>query len=281
MPDFAHAEAMILTDLDCHVVKNADTSHRAHLGASVIGDECMRKLWYGFRWVALKRFPGRMHRLFQRGHDEEPKIVGWLRQAGWEVWDTDPTTGRQFRFTAIYDHFGGSLDAIGRPSERSQYAWLNWCVLEFKTANAKSWAELNANGVKDAQSRHWAQMQLYCHHTNLRYAVYLSVNKNTDELYCEVVEADKSAAEDLLRKAQMIIFDPEIPPRISEDPTWYKCKFCDFQRVCHHGAEILRNCRSCVNGKPDVNGTWFCQFYNATIPKDQLNKDHECWSSIV
>ena len=36
----------------------------AHLGASIIGKDCERALWYDFRWVTRWAFTGRMLRLF-------------------------------------------------------------------------------------------------------------------------------------------------------------------------------------------------------------------------
>lgn len=38
---------------------------RPHLGASVIGKQCMREIWYGFRWSKKTNFSGRMLRLME------------------------------------------------------------------------------------------------------------------------------------------------------------------------------------------------------------------------
>jgi len=56
--------------------------HRHHLGISIIGDDCSRKLWYSFRWVKLIQHEGRMRRLFNRGHHEEPLFEKFLL---WQV----------------------------------------------------------------------------------------------------------------------------------------------------------------------------------------------------
>src|SRR5688500_9417011 len=76
---------------------------RRHLGASVIGEECPRAIWYDFRWFWLKRHTGRLLRLFLRGHDEEPRIIEWLRRIGAIVQERDPQTGKQW-LTSL---FGG------------------------------------------------------------------------------------------------------------------------------------------------------------------------------
>lgn len=85
--------------LDDYTAKLYDDGHRKHLGASVIGDKCMRKLWYGFRWVRHAEYTnhktgedkkGQMLRLFNRGHKEEFRLVEWLRGMGFTVEEFDP-----------------------------------------------------------------------------------------------------------------------------------------------------------------------------------------------
>ena len=85
---------------------------RAHLGASIIGRECSRELWYTFRWVAKKLHQARILRLFSRGQNEEERFNEYLRQGGLTVWDTDPETGEQWRISDVHGHFGGSLDGV-------------------------------------------------------------------------------------------------------------------------------------------------------------------------
>lgn len=45
----------------------AESGHRPHLGASLIGHHCERYLWLVFRWAKAKKFAGRMYRLFGTG----------------------------------------------------------------------------------------------------------------------------------------------------------------------------------------------------------------------
>ena len=83
---------------------------RAHLGASMIGRPCLRQLWYNFRWWTAPNFPGRVLRLFERGHREEPWLADDMRAAGLTVETEDPETGDQFRCSWAGGHFGGSGD---------------------------------------------------------------------------------------------------------------------------------------------------------------------------
>ena len=64
-----------------------------------IGNPCSRALWYGFRWAAQPEFSGRLYRLFQTGHLQEPRVYADLRAAGVTVYDTNPATGQQWSFS--------------------------------------------------------------------------------------------------------------------------------------------------------------------------------------
>ena len=91
---------------------DASDGFRSHLGASLIGKECERALWYDFRWVTRSKHPGRLLRLFETGQLEEARMVLNLRRTGATVLEVDPETGRQFRVQAHGGHFGGSLDGL-------------------------------------------------------------------------------------------------------------------------------------------------------------------------
>ena len=70
---------------------------RPHLGASEIGAQCERALWYSFHHCKLPAFSGRMLRLFETGQREEERIIRNLRSAGLQVWDRGDDGG-QIRF---------------------------------------------------------------------------------------------------------------------------------------------------------------------------------------
>lgn len=81
----------IAEDIDECNIKAYDGGHRWHLGGSLIGDECKRKLWYVFRWCFQEEFKtpsnrARMQRLFNRGHREEERFVEWLSGIGLKIW---------------------------------------------------------------------------------------------------------------------------------------------------------------------------------------------------
>lgn len=228
---------------------------RGYLGASSIGRPCARELWLGFRHAFIARFPGRMLRLFERGQREEAMFIEELKRLGAEVHEVDEK-GRQFRVSFFGGHFAGHMD--GAVGHLNIDAIKGWCVAEFKTHNAKSFAKLESNGVRESKPEHYAQMQVYMHGTGMKQALYMAVNKDTDHLYCEVIEYDEAAAKALLDRAEDIIFGKNAPPRISEDPAHWQCRYCNAADVCH-GREAPRiTCRTCVYSSPTREGSWEC-----------------------
>lgn len=236
---------------------------RPYLGGSEIGNPCERALWLSFRWAKLKKFDGRMLRLFNTGHREEPRIVNELRAIGCQVWDTDPKTGNQWEVVGCSGHMKGHLDAkiLGLP-EAPKTAHLG----EFKTHNEKSFKELKDKGLAKAKPKHLAQMIYYMGKEKLERGLYYAVNKNTDEIYVERIEFDRQEFERLEARGARVIAANEPPPRISERESWYECKLCDYHSLCHGTEAPQANCRTCAHSTPVDGGTWTCEQYNCDLP---------------
>jgi hypothetical protein len=79
----------IKSDIDEYCEKKFDDGFRWHLGASLIGHECKRYLFYVFRWCFKENFDGRMQRLFNRGHREEERFIEWLEGIDFTVYADD------------------------------------------------------------------------------------------------------------------------------------------------------------------------------------------------
>lgn len=244
--------------------KEGQQKPRFHLGASAIGHRCERWLWLSFRWCAQEKFDGRMLRLFQRGQREEDYAIGNLRAAGLEVLETDPETGRQFRFFS--GGFGGSCDGIilsGVPEAPHKRH-----LLEIKTHSRKSFDDLAAKGVKESKPQHYVQMQVYMAAFDLDAAIYYAVCKDDDRLHIERVKYEKEVADWAVRRAERIIQDNRMPPRLGKDATWHECKFCPAADICYRSAPPPTNCRTCVHGSMKMDGAWHCAKWGADVPED-------------
>lgn len=256
----------IRIDVNQYCVKEFTDDYRHHLGMSVIGDKCYRRIWYGWRWVKFGVFDGRMLRLFNRGHLEEQRFDKWLRGIGATLYDVDPSTGQQFKISYINGHYGGTNDRVVILPYLPDLPLLT----EYKTHNEKSFTNLMNKGLIISKPKHYSQMCNYGEHYKLKYGLYCATDKNDDDLYFEVVELDWKQADQSLVKAEEIIYAQEPPPKISHNPAYYECKMCSVSDICHDGASVEKNCRSCKCAEPIENAEWKCTRFNQTIPKNFL-----------
>lgn len=249
-----------------------DRSERTYLGASVLGDECSRRLWYAFRWAhEAEVFDGRKLSIFATGDVWEDRLVAYLRAAGIEVNAIDPDTGEQYVISFAGGHAGGHTDG---QAHNVPEAPKTDHLLEAKSHNDKSFKALKKNGVAAAKPMHLAQMQIYMHERHLTRALYIAVNKNDDEIYTERVEYDRAAGLQLVAKAERIVTSAEPPVRAFEDPTskmaWV-CNYCPARGLCHEQAFARRNCRTCLHATPEMSGDgrWSCARLNKDLTKDE------------
>lgn len=260
-------KATMPTAHDAYAADESD--FRSHLGASIIGRECAREVWYSFHWCTLKKFDARILRIFNRGHLEEPRMVALLQMIGCTVYQFD-AEGKQFRISGYKGHHGGSLDGvvIGCPDVP------NHPILgEFKTYNDKQFQILLAQGVTGAHYEHVVQMQQYMGKNKLIAALYMATNKNTDEIHAEIIGFDQAIYDRYEARAVSIIDSGSPPPKISNTPGFWKCKFCDQNPVCHLPKVMpARNCRTCGYSSTLPNAEWGCSFHNVKLSEEMQLK---------
>jgi len=317
-------EQLISADVDAYCVSIYEQGHRNHLGASELGEECWRKLWYGFRWVKQEIFDGRMLRLFNVGHSAEPRFVQYLRGIGFEVkefaqelwyseqlneykvleWDADKSGGvgsflpvtahyrfldaekrgitlKQWRISGAWGHYGGSLDGKCKPPARYNLSTDLIFVNEFKTnATGPKFSDVDTKGLAKAKPKHYAQMSQYGYKNGIRFGLYMIENKNDSHITFKIVELDWNLGAQMEKKAESIIFSKEPPPRISENPSMFNCKFCHHKGICFDGETPEKNCRSCRYAIPTEDATWTCTFHKGIIPQDFIKKGCEQWLPI-
>jgi hypothetical protein len=316
---------------------------RTHLGASMLGKKCARAVWYGWRWAHVTRHQGRLLRLFNRGHREEPDLVKHLEGLGliirshaqrlcyhdgsdsyvsydWDAEfppDVDDVSGeavhieratargegpQQITFSDLDDHFGGSCDGMLHGMDLVDPTWelKGPGLAEYKTHGEKSFVDVagkledyrkhlvnpakhpfTGKGVVSSKIEHYIQMQVYMKYFGLEWALYVAICKNTDDIYMEVVQYKPEVAEAYKDRAAAIIKAQTPPARITNDPAWWECKFCDFREVCHHGKLPQKNCRSCVEARPVEGGQWVCDKYHQLIPKDFAPLGCDNWTPIA
>lgn len=243
---------------------------RPHLGASQIGHSCERKLWFDFRWVRQEKFDGRKLRLFDTGDKEELRLIADLEAAGATVY-ARKSDGTQWGESTLGGHFGCSVDGVAIGLVEAPQTWH---VTEFKTHNAKSFARLLEFGVREAKPEHFAQVQVGMGLLGLTRCMYLAVNKDTDDLYSERINYDELVYQQLLAKANRVIFASRpAAPVNGTDFQKAPCQYitrqgevkgqCTFLKFCNPGDGSLQrpdfNCRTCLHSTPRGDGSWLCE----------------------
>jgi len=239
----------------------------SRLGASGVGEECPRAIYYSWRGYDDKKFPARVLRIFETGNIEEERIIADLRRGNLVVMDKDDN-GYQFEFTDDSGHFVCKVDGIVRqvPGFEDQYH-----VLEIKTHNKDSFAALRKKGVKESKPAHYYQMQAGMWLTKLSAALYVAKCKDNEEYYVERVLLDENAVSTIQKRISNTLEADYTPSGISDNPDSFACKWCDFKSVCHENKTPIKNCRTCEFSVVGEKGSWVCGAYDAVLSlTDQL-----------
>ena len=149
-----------------------------------------------------------------RGPDDRVAAGGRVRPA--HPWQGRSSVRLQHRRRQIRGHIDGVI--VGGPE-----VGLSWPALfEHKALNQKSWTDLVKRGLRQSKPIYFAQCQLYMAYMELEVALLTAMNKNTQELYHEVVRFDPAEAQKLSDKRSTScapVEADELPPGSRSRPT--------------------------------------------------------------
>lgn len=258
-------------------VRDQSPDRLTRIGASGIGDECVRAIWFDWRGAYKSNFDGRLLRLFQTGHIQEDRILKDLANAGFEVWPFQEN-GDQWTHVGADGHFVAKLDGMirGVPGAEKTIH-----TLEIKTSSKKGFDEMVKHGVQKSKPEHYAQMQSGMMLGGFKDALYIMINKDNEALYCERVKADPEAFENIEYKLRVLTSSDIAPPRITEKEDDWRCKFCDAKPVCWGKEPPLQNCRTCAHSRIASEGQWACdKLTTIRSAKEQL-AGCDLWVSLL
>lgn len=218
---------------------------RPHLGASIIGDECARKIFYTFRWAIKPKLTGKQYRIFETGTDLEKRILEDLKrdQTKYTLY-TKAQNGKQFSVVDCYGHFGGSLDSVLTDNKNIIY------VVECKTAKEVYYNQVKKHGVQKTYWTYYVQMCCYGFLLGIKYFFFIILNKNISDYHIEIGKIDHKIGKRYIKRAHEIIFTNELPLKISLTATHFKCQLCAYRDLCHYDIAPLKTCRSCLHYFP-------------------------------
>jgi hypothetical protein len=225
---------------------NAATLPRDYLGGSRLGHACERALQFEFVRAPKDEganFNGRLLRIFGIGHALEDLAVDWLRGAGFDLYTRKGgrADGEQFGFSVAGGRIRGHVDGIiagGPPVPGLAFPAL-W---ECKTMNAKSWRETASKGVTVSKPVYAAQIAVYQAYMDATVpgiaenpALFTAINKDTADLYHELVPFDAALAQRMSDRAVRVLRATDagdLLPRVANQPDHFECRMCPWARRC-------------------------------------------------
>lgn len=220
------------------VEDNHKDEQRDYLGASIIGHECLRFLYYSYNNYPRKPFSAKTLMTFESGHRSEDLAAERLRMIPNIRLLTHKEDGNQYGFSDFDGKFKGHYDGGIRGLLEAPKTWHIW---EHKEVNEKGFKEFyklrNQHGYKNVlkawKPMYYAQHQVYMHYTKMtRGFLTVSTMGGREYLSCRT-NYNKNDAEFYIRKAKMIIDAQQPPQKLSNQPDFFQCKWCDFKEVCH------------------------------------------------
>jgi len=223
--------------------ERAQQAPRQYLGASRLGVSCERALQFEYAGAPVdpgKGFSGRTLRIFEVGHVLEDLAIRWLRLAGFEL-HTRRKDGGQFGFSVAGGRIRGHVDGIfsDAPGDLGLSFPMLW---ECKTMNDRNWKACVKSGVALTKPVYAVQMAIYQAYMESSIpgisdhpALFTAINKDTQELWFELVPFDGGLAQRMSDRAVRVIQASEageLLPRGFADSSHFECKFCSWATRC-------------------------------------------------
>lgn len=225
------------------VQAEAAKPRRTYLGMSQIGDPCSRKLWYGFHDPLPRAIPASGLRAINDGHNSEAVMAARLKAIEGVELHTENEDGSQFEVSDFDGKFSGHLDGAIHGLLQAPKTWHVW---EAKAVNEKKFKKFRdlkgtmgeKNTLMAWDEIYYAQAQCYMGYTGM-HRHYLTVStpgvRDWDAVRTEFNVKDFEKLKD---KANRIINANAPLAKLSNDPSWYQCGYCEYRERCHGTATV-------------------------------------------
>jgi hypothetical protein len=204
---------------------------RPYLGASIAGDECLRKVQ--FDWWCAPPHSVRTREIFARGHYFEARMRERFVVAGFKF-----APREALAFTAADGDLCGHADGIvtAGPADLPGAYLIYPFLWECKALNAKNWRTLERDGLEKAFPKYAAQVALYQAYLDITNpALFTALNADTCEQLHFLVPFNVERAQLLSDRAVTIIKATrasELLPRAYDDPKDWHCRVCPHVERC-------------------------------------------------
>ena len=211
------------------LAKHASDQPRGYLGASLIGDECSRKIQ--FEWMCGSSFPARVRSIFARGHYFETESKQQLGNAGFIFEPSIEKLGFVVADGLMAGHADGVVARVPVGVELATPS-----IWECKGLNAKNFRAVERDGLAKVFPKYAAQVALYQNFLDITNpALVTIVNADTCERLHFTVEFDARLAQEATNRAINIIEVTragELLPRLDPGLEDFRCKWCSHLERC-------------------------------------------------
>lgn len=213
------------------ISKQEHEEPRRYIGASSIGKECNRAIWYGLHNIQGKAISSQLRTTFKIGKILENMILDDVDLLGFDLERPEEINNYLFCRNEDLQIFQGHMDAILYLNRN------NPVVLEVKTCKNSSFNSFKDKGLRGWSETYFAQLQSYMGMAGITSSCLLALNKDTSEYHHEWVDYDEHYYKELVVKAHNIFVAKEAPERINKSPLYWVCAACRFKEACHGGVK--------------------------------------------
>jgi len=264
--------------------KDHHTELRGYVQCSGLGSSCERQLQYQFWWASQEIHPASTLMKFDDGHRTEDLTNKRFKATpGVDLRPFGPD-GRQWGVASLSGHLRGHLDGLVLGLLEAPKTWHVYEVKCVGDARMRKLERLlvkhgEKEALKEWSKVYYTQAQLYMGLTKLKRHYLVCCTAGGRDMISVRTNFNKKDFLEAFEKASRLLKANELPPRLSEDPEFFQCKWCQFSELCHEKKTAKANCRTCAHSTPVVDpdtmetkdfGVWRCEFHNKKISmKDQ------------
>lgn len=204
-----------------------ETEPRRYIGASSIGHDCKRFIWYGLHGNHQSTPSHKTITSFNIGKRLESLPIEILKLANINI--VQPNKDNSYLLFKDEDvpELQGHADGI------LLIQFEDPVILEIKTAKNSSFNNFKNKGLKQWSLMYYSQLQAYMGMSGYNKAVLIALNKDTSEFHHEWVDFDSKFYDELKNKAKDIASMQEPPEKINRNAMFITCNQCCYKVICH------------------------------------------------
>jgi len=210
------------------LAKHVNDVPRDYLGASLIGEACLRKIQ--FEWLTPASFSARVRSIFERGHYFERESRDQLRDAGF-VFAPVEALGFGVAGGLIAGHADGIITSV--PDAVDLVTPTIW---EHKALNAKNARAVERDGLEKVFPRYAGQVAVYQNFLGVfNPALITIVNADTCERLHFTFKFDARLAQETIDRAFDVIRATragQLLPRLDPELQDFRCVMCSHRERC-------------------------------------------------